>query len=175
MYFFTNYLWYNFIRTYVILTYSFCIGVKRMKDQTKLRTSALFHKLFKTAYLKDLMEKNAATFEVPAFHTYISQMCSERGQKKESIIKRACIERTYGHQLFNGTRKPSRDKVIQLAIGMSLDMDETQRLLQAAEKSPLYPRIKRDAVVIYGISHRCGMIETQSMLHELGLHILGDK
>ena len=58
------------------------------------------------------------------------------------VIERSQIERTYGHQLFNGTRRPSRDKVLQLALGLGLSVDETQRLLRAAGKSPLYPRLK---------------------------------
>jgi hypothetical protein len=141
----------------------------------KPRTSTLLRRIFKTADIKDYIEKNATIMVVPVFHTYITMMCKERKQKKESIIKRACIERTYGYQLFNGTRKPSRDKALQLAIGFGLDLDETQRLLQIADKSKLYPRHKRDAAVIYCICHGLGMDETQVMLDELGLAILGDE
>ena len=51
--------------------------------------------------------------------------------------------------------------------------DDAQRLLQAAQKSSLYPRIKRDAAVLYCLNHRLSIIETQDMLHELGLGLLG--
>ena len=114
-----------------------------MTQQKEPGTSTLFRRLFKAADLKDFMEQNEVELQVPGFHEYISQMCAEEGERKESVIKRASIERTYGYQLFNGTRKPSRDKAIQLAIGFGLDLDGTQKLLQVAEKSPLYPRIKR--------------------------------
>lgn len=139
------------------------------------RTSTLLRRLFKAADLRDFMDKNEAGLLVPGFGEYISQMCAAQGERKESVIKRASIERTYGHQLFNGTRKPSRDKTIQLAFGFGLDLNGTQKLLQVAEKSPLYPRIKRDAALIYCIDRRYGMTETQAMLYELGLRILGDE
>ena len=142
---------------------------------TKPRTSTLLRRIFKTADIKDYIEKNEPVMVVPLFHTYITLMCKERRQKKECIIKRAWIERTYGYQLFNGTRKPSRDKALQLAFGFGLDLDETQRLLQIADKSKLYPRLKRDAAVIYCICHHFGMNETQAMLDELGLITLGDE
>ncbi len=64
--------------------------------------------------------------------------------------------------------------MLQLAFGFGLDVDSTQKLLKIACQSQLYPKLKRDAAVIYCLSHRLGSIETQTMLHELGLRLLGD-
>ena len=88
-------------------------------------------------------------------------------------IERSQIERTYGHQLFNGTRRPSRDKVIQLALGFGLNVDETQRLLRSAGKSPLYPRLKRDAAILYGIQKKLSILAVQEILTKYGLTLLG--
>jgi len=119
------------------------------------------------------MERNASDMEIPEFHGYITNLCRTTRQVPEQVIKRAGIERTYGHQLFNGTRKPSRDKVIQLAFGLMLDVDGAQKLLQIAQKSPLYPKIKRDAAILYCINSQKNILETQSVLHNLGLTLLG--
>ncbi len=148
-----------------------------MPQQTdrKPRTSTLLQRLFKTANLKDFLDRNEADLQAPEFHEYIEKLCAETDEKKESVIKRASIERTYGHQLFNGTRRPSRDKVIQLVFGFGLDVQGAQMLLKIAQKSPLYPRIKRDAAIIYCITHKYGIIETQSMLSDLNLSMLGDE
>lgn len=143
------------------------------KDIKKLRTSTLLQKLFKTSNLKGFIEKNAKDMEIPLFHIYISEMCRTMGQVPERVIKMASIERTYGHQLFNGTRKPSRDKVIQLAFGFGLDVEETQSLLKIAQKSVLYPKIKRDAAIIYCLNNQKSVIETQSILETLELTLLG--
>ena len=89
------------------------------------------------------------------------------------VIEQAQIERTYGHQLFNGTRRPSRDKVLQLALGMGLNVDETQQLLRAALKSPLYPRLKRDAVVLFGLQKGLPLLAVQESLTKYGLSLLG--
>ena len=82
------------------------------------------------------------------------------------VIKKAQIDRTYGHQLFNGTRVPSRDKLLQLSIGMELDLKETQQLLKTAGKSILYAKIKRDAAMIYGITHHMDVMEVQGLFAE---------
>ncbi|MEN6316241.1 MAG: hypothetical protein ABFD25_18580 [Clostridiaceae bacterium] len=139
----------------------------------KLRTSTLLRKLFKSPNLVTFIEKNANAIQMPQFHEYISDLCQAMERIPEHVIKQSSIDRTYGHQLFNGTRKPSRDKVIQLAFGFGLDVDGTQMLLKMAQKNPLYPRIKRDAAVLYCINHRTDIVQAQGMLYDLGLTLLG--
>ena len=143
------------------------------QNSKKNRTSVLLQNLFTTPDLENFIELNAQSLEVPAFHTYITDICIETGKIPAQVIKQSAIERTYGHQLFNGTRKPSRDKVIQLAFGLQMDLDETQKLLQIAQKSILYPKIKRDAAIIHCILNKKDIYETQAVLEGLGATLLG--
>ncbi len=136
-------------------------------------TSTLLRRLFKTTSFPRFLAENSAHVEVPPFHTYLSALCEQRGEVREHVIRRADIERTYGHQLFRGIRIPSRDKVIQLAFGFALTAEEAQELLKAASKRLLYPKIKRDAALLYGLSHHLTVTEVQSMLEQLGLTLLG--
>jgi hypothetical protein len=139
----------------------------------EIRTSVLLRRLVKAADLDEVMESHAQEMNQPPFHAYLNELCDSSNRVPEQVIRCASIERTYGHQLFNGTRKPSRDKVIQLAFGFALDLDGAQKLLQAAEKNLLYPKIKRDAAIIHCIAHRKDILETQAVLHTLGLTLLG--
>ena len=116
-----------------------------------VNTNTLMKRLFKAADLDTYLEGNESDLHSPDFYSLLKQACEKRNMLPAQVIERSQIERTYGHQLFNGTRRPSRDKVLQLALGLGLSVDETQRLLRAAGKSPLYPRLKRDAVILYGI------------------------
>ena len=111
---------------------------------------------------------------LPPFSDYIAQICFVRGEPREYVIRRAGIERSYGYQLFNGTRKPSRDKAIQLAFGFGLDLKQTQNLLKVSQQSPLNPRIKRDAAVLYGIIHGLNLDEIQEILESFGMTTLGE-
>ena len=139
------------------------------KNSENTSTITLLKKLFNSPDLEIFIESNESELVIPPFHTFISSICEEKGEIPEHVIKRSAIDRTYGHQLFNGTRKPSRDKVIQLAIGLELDFSETQKLLQVGQKSILYPKIKRDAAIIHCIKNKKEINETQAVLETLGL------
>lgn len=146
-----------------------------MKGNSKqeIKTSALLNKLSNEPDIEKFLRQNSQILEIPPFDVYITMLSKKIGKVPEQIIKNSAIERTYGHQLFNGTRKPSRDKVIQLAFGFKLNFDETQKLLQIAQKNCLYPKIKRDAAIIYCINHHKDIFETQCVLQSLKLTLLG--
>lgn len=137
------------------------------------KTSTLLKDLFSEPNLEKFIAENSRDFLALPFHEYAMGICSEKGMIAEQAILRSGIERTYGHQLLNGTRKPSREKVIQLAFGLKLDVEETQKLLRVAQKSALYPKIKRDAAILFCISKQKDFYETQNLLQSLNLSLLG--
>jgi hypothetical protein len=143
------------------------IKEKAMKNHD-MNTKDLMKELCTDA-LDAFMKKDVM---LPPFHDYISQMCIDRGETREHVIKRASINRTYGHQLFNGTRIPSRDKVIQLAFGFGLDLRQTQDLLKVARQSQLVPQVKRDAAILYGIMHKMTANEVQKLLESFDMQAL---
>jgi hypothetical protein len=146
-----------------------------MADTTQsIGTSVLMSRLMKATNIKRFIDDNTQYMKAVPFHEYIRQKCDETGAVPEQVIKRADIERTYGHQLFRGLRTPSRDKVIQLAFGFGLGVDGTQELLRAARKSALYPRIKRDAAIIFCLKRGMIIFDAQAVLEELGISLLGE-
>lgn len=139
----------------------------------KIGTSTLMKKLFKTARLQSFMKAYDNTFVKTTFHDYIKRLCSDKDLVCEHVINNCGIDRNYGHQLFSGLRQPSRDKVIQLAFGFSMNREETQELLKVAGKSTLYPKIKRDAAILYCLNNHVSFFDTQATLQELSLPLIG--
>lgn len=139
----------------------------------RIRTSALFRNLFKTSNIKEFIAQNSEEMRLPTFSEYISELCKVKSEAPERIIKRANIERSFGHQLFKGTKNPSRDTVLQLAFGFEANVDATQELLKYARMSALYPRVKRDAAIIYCLHHCFSILETQNILHDMRLPLIG--
>jgi len=72
--------------------------------------------------------------EIEPLNLYLKRLCKEKLLSPSEVVGVANIERTYGLQIFRGIKNPSRDKVIQLAFGFALNLDETQQLLKAANK-----------------------------------------
>ena len=139
----------------------------------RISTSTFFSLLFKASNLEQFIKKNAEEMKFQSFSEYITEFCKKQGEVPERIIKRANIERSFGHQIFKGTRNPSRDTVLQLAFGFEADVDTAQELLKYARMSALYPRVKRDAAIIYCLHNHFTIVETQLVLYELGLPLLG--
>lgn len=140
----------------------------------KVSTDSLLKRILRTKNLNTFLQRNEQHLRPEAFPELLRAFCDQRNLVPERVIQRAQIDRTYGHQLFNGTRRPSRDKVLQLALGMGLSLEETQQLLQAAGRSALYPRLKRDAALIFCLKNGYDMIETQEILGKHHITLLGE-
>lgn len=63
--------------------------------------------------------------------------------------------------------------MLQLAFGLGAEVEETQRLLRLADRSPLYPKLRRDAAILHCLHERKSLLETQELLQALGMTILG--
>lgn len=143
------------------------------KTDKPASTGTLLGRLFRTSSFARYKAENAEAMRLPAFHTYISALCAEKGQVREHVIKCAQLDRVYGHQIFTGRYIPSRDKVIQLAFGFGLDDNAAQTLLKLARKPALYPKVERDVAILYGLHNGKTLMEVQTLLSELGLPLLG--
>ena len=140
----------------------------------KSTTQELWGKLFKSATVENYLDEVDGG-RLPQFTEYIGALCFAKGEKEETVIKRGNIESSYGHRLFKGARKPSRDTVLQLAFGLELDFDGTRQLLKIARAAALSPRVKRDAVIAYCLYHHKSFMETQELLFDNGLPTIGEK
>jgi len=141
--------------------------------EESIDTGMLLRNLEKMSDFQSFLNSYVNVMQETTFFVYLSELCEKNNLVPEHIIKTAQIDRTYGHQIFNGTRKPSRDKVIQLAFGFGMTVNETQAMLRIAGKNPLYPKIKRDAAILFCLSKGMDVIETQNMLEALDLTLLG--
>ena len=77
------------------------------------------------------------------------------------------IKNNYAYQIFSGSKKPSRNKVLALSISMGLDTDATNRLLKLSDHSILYPRIKRDSIIHFSLEQHYNLIDTNILLHDM--------
>ena len=136
------------------------------------KTSELLQELFDTGSVTRFIKRNQDHMRKIPLHAYLKDQCKKRGVIAAHVIAKSGIERTFGHHIFSGDKNPSRDKVIQLAFGFGMNYDDAQDLLKAAGKSPLYPKIIRDAVVIYALKHSLTLNETQTALEELDLPLI---
>ena len=102
----------------------------------------------------------------------LKDIISAKGLSKTQIIKNSEISEVYAYQIFSGVRIPERGKLLCLAIGMELNIEETQQLLRCAGYSQLYVKLPADSIVLYGICKRLTVVEINGMLFEYGLETI---
>ena len=146
-----------------------------MSDKKRISTDELLALLFKERNLEHFLQRNESVYLMTSFSDYLNNWCKKHLEVPEQVIRRANLEKSYGHQLFRGKRNPSRDTVLQLAFAMQADLAEAQEMLKIARRSPLYPRIKGDTVIIYCLHNHVSLVDTQIILQDLELPLLGGR
>ena len=68
---------------------------------------------------------------------------------------------------------PERKKLLCLAVGMGLNIDEAQQLLKCAGYSQLYVKIPFDSAVLYGLCKGMTVVEINELLYKYDLETLG--
>lgn len=146
-----------------------------MAGSGKINTDQLMALLFKERDIEQFLQRDESSFLLPTFAEYMTDWCKKHDQVPEKVILRANLDKSYGHQLFSGKRNPSRDTVLQMAFAIGADLSQAQEMLKIARKSILYPRVKRDAVIIYCLHNSISLTDTEIILYDLGLPLLGGK
>ena len=77
-------------------------------------------------------------------------------------------EMTFGYQAFSGERNLGRDNAIMMAFGLHCTLQETQRLLRLAGASELWPKVPRDAIIIFCLEHGMTRVQCDDELYRLG-------
>lgn len=100
---------------------------------------------------------------------FLTKFIAERGVKPSDILERSGMKKQYFYEILNGTKtNPSRDKLIQLCFGLEFSLEETQTFLKHFGMAQLYPRNRRDSILIYCFQRRMTLIDTDIQLMEFG-------
>ena len=97
---------------------------------------------------------------------YLEKLLKDKNLKKSDVIHASNLDKTYAYQIFDGKRKPSRDKLLQLAFGFGLNVEETQNLLKIAREAVLYPRVKRDVFILAALHNKFNLTDCDEMLEK---------
>ena len=99
---------------------------------------------------------------------YLKKLLEEKGLKRSRVVRMADLNETYGYQIFEGQRMPSRNKVLQIAFAMALTLHATNRALSSAGVSELYCKDRRDAIIIFCIDRGCSLQKVNEELYRFG-------
>lgn len=99
---------------------------------------------------------------------YLHQLLDERGgMKRADVVRASKLNSTVVYDIFGGKSLPGRDHAIMLAFGLRCSLRETQRLLRLAGVSELWPKDRRDAVIIWCVENGLTLDECDKELWRL--------
>lgn len=120
------------------------------------------------------LEERLKRMHTKSFEKYLQQLINKKGMKNSEVYAAANISKQYFSKLLNGKVKPSKGKVLSLAIGLRLNIDETVDFLQVAGYA-LSPVSQTDVVVEYFIQHQdYNVMKIDIVLFDYGLPLLSE-
>lgn len=136
------------------------------KNITVKSTDNLITELSNSCILKDFLKQNEAEFIRPDLGSAIQELLKKKNIGKAVLAKRSGMSTVYLYQLLNGKRHPSRDRLLCLCIGLNCTIDEAQELLSKSGYSHLYLKIRRDAIIAYGLNNAMDINRINDLLYE---------
>ena len=139
-----------------------------------MNTSDLLNALRQTRDFDGFCRRQSETFLDETLSDYLPELMESHGVSKTELIERAGLEKGYAYQIFRGIRNPSRDRLIQIALGLGCTLDETQKLFRLGLRNELYTRVRRDAAILFCLTRQYTVAECQAFLRERQLEPLRD-
>lgn len=127
-------------------------------------TGDLSQALMSEPDLDSYLSDNQDFFASQSIAELLTECYKDCPYSKAALARKAGMSEVYLHQVFAGRRNPSRDRLICLCVGLETTLEQTQQLLKQASYAPLYPKIRRDAIISYGIVHGMSLGEINDKL-----------
>ena len=109
-----------------------------------------------------------------SFEKYLQKLINKKGLKNSQVYAAANISKQYFSKLLKGKVKPSKEKVLALAIGLNLNLDEAVDFLRIAGYA-LSPISQTDTIVEYFIRNKdYNVLKIDIVLFDYGLEPLSN-
>ena len=124
----------------------------------KQSTEELKNEITASDSLENWSEDKKDSIDEITLADYLKRMLEIHNISKINVISNAQLDTTYGYQIFQGKKHPSRD--------ILLTVDETNHLLYYGNVGTLYPRVKRDAYIMFALHQKYTVIQANDYLYE---------
>ena len=132
----------------------------------KKNTDGLQQELMDSPDLTLFLSQNQEQFVNKSVSELLNHLFEEKNISKAALAKKAGMSEIYLHQIFAGRQNPSRNRLLCLCYGLEASVEETQELLKLCGMAQLYPKLKRDAIIYYGLLHKLSLFEINDKLFD---------
>ena len=116
-------------------------------------TDDLKQELMERASLDQYITENEAYFVETDLTEVLARLYERCGLSKAELARQAEMSEVY-----------LRDRLLCLCIGMDSTLEDVDLLLKGMGYAPIYPRLKRDAIISHGLLHHTPLAEINDKL-----------
>ena len=138
----------------------------------KKNTDGLQQELMDSPDLEQFLSQNQEQFVNKSVSELLNHLFEKKYISKAALAKQSGMSEIYLHQIFAGRRNPSRNRLLCLCFGLDASVEETLELLKLCGMAQLYPKLKRDAIIYYGLLHGLPLFEINDKLFDEDEEIL---
>jgi len=139
----------------------------------KKNTAKLQSELRHAKSVEEFVLENQEELQVKGVSGYLNELLITYDLEKSDVARRGGFVGNYPYKIFNGEKNGSRDKLVQIAFGFPLTVEETQQLLRLGGHSQLYVRNSRDAFLMFALEKGYDMQQANNLLYENKKELLG--
>ena len=140
-------------------------------DNQEHSTTSLMNVLQSADFMDiDSYSKNYIRSAISSFSVYMDSIIKRKGLKRQDIFQKADIPQKYGYKLLSGeSHTKDRDKLLRIFFAMNMTLKEVRRALELYGMPGLYPKKKRDALLIIAFNRGISSVdEVNKILTENG-------
>lgn len=135
-------------------------------------TKEMTEKLLSASEYEEFYQKNKNNFIELSLSEYLIKLMEEKNMTAAQIAKSSDMG-DYIYKLISGKKKkPSRDVLIRIAIGMQLEEHEIAKLMRINHFRALDARDKRDAAILFSLHKSYDLSRVNELLYGLQLETL---
>ena len=116
------------------------------------KTDDLRQELMESEDLDRFLAENQESFEAENCGALLQRLYEGAVFSKAELARRSGMSTVYLYQVFSGRRRPSRDRMLCLCFGLGCSLESAQELLKKGGYLPLYPKNRRDAIILFALS-----------------------
>ena len=139
----------------------------------KKDTAKLLEELKNCSDFQQFYQENEGSIITETLSQMLNELLQTHQIKKAEAIRNSELSEDYAYQIFSGLRIPERKKLLSLAIGMKLNLEEIQALLKTAGYAQLYVKNAFDCILVYGICKKLPVSQINYLLFDYGMETLG--
>ena len=127
-------------------------------------TDDLRQELIESPDLDQFLTDNQEDFDGGRIGEMLNALFQKHRISKAALARLSGMSEVYLHQVFAGRRNPSRSRLLCLCFGLDATVEETQLLLKHCGHAQLYPKNRRDAIILYGLANNMDLFDINDKL-----------